>query len=78
MTGVNKVPHLVLKRVDDPESKLVSKRVADLDPADHFELVITDGNGNSVAYPAPQDKMRSVLIKLLHRLDRYAVPGALP
>ena len=60
---------LELKRVEDhPDPGL--KRVEDPDYADQFGLVFTSGNDNSVAYFAPRDQMKKLLIKFLHRLER--------
>ena len=64
-------PRLELKRLEYPEFELVSNRVEEPDPADLFELIIKDGNGGFVTYSATRDKMRNVLIKILHQLERY-------
>ena len=70
-----KTPHLELKPVEDPDRtdqfKLGLKRVEDPDPADQLELVLTDGNGNSVTYRAPRGELKKDLIKLFHQLERY-------
>ena len=62
--------HLKLKKVEDPRSGLVSKRLKEPDRADQFKLVVTDGNGGFVTCRADRDKWRKELIKCIHQLDR--------
>ena len=74
MSEVNRASRLELKRVEDPDPDdqfaLVSKRVEDPDPDDQFALVLADDDGNSVTYLTTRARMKKVVIKFLHLLER--------
>ena len=71
MSEANRELGLKLKRVEDPESELVSRRRLGDPDTDRFALTLTDKNGNSVTYIGTRKEVRHDLIKLLNQSDRY-------